>query len=306
MTYSLLKSLCQVHAPSGEEESMKIYLLDYINQNSKSWSIIPEIFTGKGFQDAIVLVFGKPTTAIFAHIDSIGFMTRYDNELIAIGGPVIEKGITLVGKDSKGDIATTIINVDEEKILCDFPRPIDRGTSLTFACDFREDDSYVQSCYLDNRLGVYNALKVAETLENGIIAFSCWEEHGGGSISVIAKFIYEKYSVQQALISDITWVTSGVQHGKGVAISIRDRSIPRRSFVNTIIKHLAQTDIAYQLEVEAYGGSDGKELQSSPYPFDWCFLGAPESNVHSPNEKVHKADIGSMIAAYQLLMKILS
>lgn len=305
MTYSLLKSLCQVHAPSGEEEAMKIYLLDYIHQNSTSWSTTPDIFTGKGFQDAIVLVFGKPTTAIFAHMDSIGFMTRYDNELIAIGGPVIESGINLVGKDSKGEIATTITNVDDEKILCDLPRPIDRGTSLTFACDFREDENFVQSCYLDNRLGVYNALKVAETLENGIIAFSCWEEHGGGSVSVIAKFIYENYGVQQALISDITWVTSGVQHGQGVAVSIRDRSIPRRSFVNTVIKHLAQTDIPYQLEVEAYGGSDGKELQSSPYPFDWCFIGAPESNVHSPNEKVHKADIDSMIAAYRLLMKVL-
>ena len=31
----------------------------------------------------------------------------------------------------------------------------------------------------------------------------------------------------QALISDITWVTEGVTHGKGCAISLRDSGVPR-------------------------------------------------------------------------------
>ena len=60
---------------------------------------------------------------------------------------------------------------------------------------------------MDNRLGVWNSLKVAENLTNGIIVFSCWEETGGGSVGYLAKYIYEKYNVRQALISDITWVT---------------------------------------------------------------------------------------------------
>ena len=49
--------------------------------------------------------------------------------------------------------------------------------------------------------------EVAKTLENGIIVFSSWEEHGGGSVGYLGKFIQEKYGVMQALISDITWVT---------------------------------------------------------------------------------------------------
>jgi putative aminopeptidase FrvX len=171
-----------------------------------------------------------------------------------------------------------------------------------FKSNFREDKNYVQSCYMDNRLGVWCALKVAETLENGIIAFSCWEEHGGGSVSYLAKFIYEKYKVSQALISDITWITEGVQAGKGVAISMRDKGIPRRSFVNKIINIAKNSGIQYQLEVEGAGGSDGKELQSSPYPFDWCFVGAPEDHVHTPDEKVHKDDIKSMVELYKVLM----
>ena len=126
---------------------------------------------------------------------------------------------------------------------------------------------------MDNRLGVWNALQVAETLEDGIICFSCWEEHGGGSVGYLAKFIYENYGVKQALISDITWVTKGVKHGEGVAISMRDSGLPRRSYVNKIIGLAKESGIPFQLEVENAGGSDGNALQRSPYPFDWCFIG---------------------------------
>jgi putative aminopeptidase FrvX len=149
---------------------------------------------------------------------------------------------------------------------------------------------------------VWNALKVAENLENGIICFSTWEEHGGGSVGYLAKFIYEKYGVKQALISDITWVTEGVKHAEGVAISIRDSGIPRRSYINKIISLAKESQIPFQLEVESAGGSDGNALQRSPYPFDWCFIGAPEDFVHTPDEKVHKSDIESMVKMYNYLM----
>ena len=55
--------------------------------------------------------------------------------------------------------------------------------------------------------------------------------------------------------------------------------------------------------VESAGGSDGNQLQKSSFPFDWCFVGAPEDHVHSPDEKVHKKDIEAMVALYTYLMK---
>jgi putative aminopeptidase FrvX len=70
-----------------------------------------------------------------------------------------------------------------------------------------------------------------------------------------------------------------------------------------MIQNMAEnSNIPYQLEVEAGGSSDGRELHESPYPIDWCFIGAPEDNVHSPNEKVHKKDIEAMLEMYQFLM----
>lgn len=300
----LLKTLCNIHSPSGNEEMMKDFLLSYIDSEMSNWVVKPEIFQGELFQNCIVIKFGKPRTAVFAHIDSIGFTVRYENQLVPIGGPEAETGYRLKGQDHLGEISCTL-KEEDGNLFYDFGRTVARGTDLTFECDFRETDEYIQSCYLDNRLGVYNALKLAETLENGVIVFSCWEEHGGGSIPYLSKFIYEKWGIVQALISDITWVTDGVIHGEGVVISMRDHSIPRRAFIKKIINVAEKHHVPFQLEVEATGASDGRELQASPYPIDWCFIGAPENNVHTPNEIVHKADIQSMLDIYRLLTKVI-
>lgn len=304
MDFQLLKTLCGIHAPSGNEVAMKDFLLAYTEEHRQHWKVKPEVIEGEGFQDCILLKFGQPRTAIFAHIDSIGYTVRYQDQLVPIGGPQAKTGYTLVGEDSMGPIECELVE-NEGDVHYKFARGIDRGTELVFKRDFRETEEYVQSCFMDNRLGVFNALNVAETLEDGVIAFTCWEEHGGGSVPYVAKYIYEHWGVKQALISDMTWVTDGVVHGGGVAISMRDRNVPRRAFVQKIIGIAEQTGIPFQLEVEGAGSSDGRELQESPYPFDWCFVGAPEDNVHSPDEIVHKHDIASMISLYQELMKVL-
>ena len=302
MSLQLLEKLCSIHAPSGNEDAMTGFLLDYINKNMHQWKVQPEIYYGDHFQNCIILIFGEPETAAFAHIDSIGFTVRYDNHLIKIGSPFLQPEVILKGRDSKGEIEGKL-KIEKDLLLIDFEREVDRGTDLVFKADFREDEDFVQCCYLDNRLGVYNVLKLAETLRDGAIVFSCWEEHGGGSVGYLAKFLYEKYKIKQALISDITWVTEGVHAGKGVVISVRDSGIPRKSYVNRIIEIAKNNKIEFQLEVEASGGSDGNELQKSPFPFDWCFAGAPEENVHSAEEKVHKKDIESMLEIYRVLMR---
>jgi len=302
MDYNLLKELCSIHAASGEEYTMKNYLLQYIKKNQANWKVQPKLYHGEEFQDCLILVFGEPRTAVFAHMDSIGFTVRYENQLVPIGGPDAKTGYRLKGEDSLGPIACELEVNKENQTFYKFGRGIDRGASLTFECDFRESDEYIQSCYLDNRLGVFNCLQLAETLEDGMIIFSTYEEHGGGSVPFLAKFMVEKYGVYQALISDITWVTEGVKHAEGVAISMRDKSVPRQSFIQMIQNLAENSNIPYQLEVEASGSSDGGYLQETPYPIDWCFIGAPEDNVHSPDEKVHKKDIQSMVEMYKYLM----
>ena len=299
----LLKQLCQVHAPSGEESVMCEFLIAHIKKEMKSWKHKPQLIYGDGFQDCLILKFGKPRTAIFAHMDSVGFTVRYDNQLVTIGSPDAEQGTKLVGQDGLGPIECVLEFDKEQHAFYQFGRPIERGTSLTYHIAFRETGDYIQTPYLDNRLGILNALEVCKKLKDGVVVFSSWEEHGGGSVGYLAKYIFKKWNVRQALISDITWVTDGVAPGKGVVISLRDRNVPRKSFINKIISIAQKSEIPFQLEVEAMGSSDGGELQKSALPFDWCFVGAPEQNAHTPIEKVHKKDIVGMFLLYEELMK---
>jgi len=307
MNTNFLKELITIPGASGDEAVIKNFILKHIEATQSEWAVKPKIIHGTGFQDTLTLVFGEqPKTAIFAHIDTIGFTVGYNNNLIKIGAPRTIDGMPLVGKDSQSEFETELMVIEEENgpehYQAILDRPIDRGTVLTFKPNFREDDDFVISPYMDNRLGVWVALEVAKTMTSGVIVFSTYEETGGGSVGFLGRYLYDTYGIQQALISDITWVTDGVTHGNGVAISMRDKGIPRQSFLRKIIAIAQESNIKYQLEVESAGGSDGTALQHSPLPFDWCFIGAPEDNVHSPDETVHKQDIQAMIDLYKVLM----
>ncbi len=303
----LLKSLCAIPGISGDEEAIKSFILDYVSKESKNWLVQPKIIEGPELQGGFLLIFGKPRTAVFSHIDTVGYTVGYGADLIKVGGPDTPTGSLLVGEDSSSSIRCELHQDSSNGISYLYHREIDRGTCLSYEPNFILTDDFVESPYLDNRLGVFNALTLAESLSDGILAFSCYEEVGGGNAEVLGRYIYENYKVYQALISDITWVTSGVQHGNGVAISLRDSGIPRKTFLNKILKIAEDPklsdDLQIQLEVESSGGSDGNALQKSAYPFDWCFIGAAEDNVHSPSEKVALSDIVSMQQLYNTLLK---
>lgn len=306
--YTLLKELCSIAAPCGNEGKLTEFLLNYINKEHKNWLVQPKIIFGEKWQHNIILVFGKPTTAVFAHIDNIGFTVRYGEQLVRIGGPVCQSGFELIGTDSLGTQKATLqvkINTKngEKQLSYKAKRNFKTGTELSFLPNWRETKEFIQCCYMDNRLGVFTALKLAETLQNGVIVFSTYEEHGGGSVSYIQKYLAKKFKIQQALICDISWISDGVKPHKGPVISLRDSLIPRKQYVNKIIEIANKNKCEYQLEVEGSGGSDAKELQMAENVWDWCFVGAAEDNVHTPDEKVSKKDIEGMIQLYKVLLR---
>lgn len=304
----LLEQLCSIHAPSGDESTLTQFLLNYIEKNKSQWNSQPTVYSGDGYQDNIIVVFGKPRTAVWAHMDSVGYTVAYDNTVHPIGAPYASTGTALVGYHHDQQISGILhIEETEEGLLrtVQSTHTLPRGATLSYAPNFRLSDDYVTSPYLDNRLGCWVALQLMETLKDGIVVFSTWEEHGGGSVPYLASFIYKTFNVSQALIADITWVTKGVLAGQGVALSLRDKMIPRKIFVDKIIRLAEQSGIPFQLEVEGAGASDGRELQLAAQPWDWMFIGAPEANAHTPNETVHRNDISSMLNLYHYLMKSL-
>lgn len=314
MDYSLLKQLCAIPATSGDEQKMTEFILEYVMDNRDDWDSQPAIFTGDGFQESIVLAFGKPRLTIFAHLDSVGYCTAYGNRLVKIGGPKAKAGSKLVGTDSSGDFECTLQTkeeVDEKdkdgkkkeinEYECD--REVDRAITLTYKPNWREDDKSIQTPYLDNRLGVWNALMLCPTLQNVAIAFTTYEEHAGGTAQFLGRFLYKSFGCRQALISDVTLNSEGILMNEGTAISMRDKGIPRQSYVRRIREIAQRNGIKHQIEVEDAGGSDGNQLQVSSYPWDWCFIGPPEENYHTPDERLLKSDIEENLRFFQALCR---
>ena len=87
-------------------------------------------------------------------------------------------------------------------------------------------------------------------------------------------------------------------------LELRDKEIQknRLRFRNNMVRlgEIMPYEISKKLDFVAVMVQS--PLQSASL-FDWCFVGAPELLPHTPNEKVHKADIKSMISLYQAFMK---
>lgn len=305
MNLNLLRKLALVRSPSGEEWAMKDFILDFVQKNKHKWKSEPVVVAGDHIQECVILIFGQPRCAAFAHMDTTGFTVRYQDQLVPTGSPEVEGGELLIGQDDLGEIECRLTLDQDGFARYVFGRGIITGTSLVYKPYFKQEDDTIMMPYLDNRIGVFALLSIAPVLEHGALVFSCWEEHGGGSVPFLVKYLYENWSISRMLVSDVTWVTDGVMAGDGVVISHRDRSIPRQPFIRRIIRLAEEHKIPFQKEVEAHGSSDGREIQASPYPIDWCFVGAPVANIHSDGEIIHKNDLEAMIRFYEVLFRSL-
>lgn len=300
----LLEILCSIPGTSGDECRIRDFLIQYFQENEKSFKQKPVLYYGKGYQDNLLVVFGHPKQAFFAHMDTVGYTVRYDNHVIPIGGPAGKTGDVLVFETMGREFETRLVNEEDEDLcLVDFEKPISPGTTLTYKPDFHLDKTWIKSPYLDNRLGIWALLKIAPEVENVAFAFTTYEEHGGGAAGLLARLLYLDFGISQVIVNDITWITTGVHPGKGPVVSLRDSRIPRKSYIDSIRKLLSSHHFQFQLEVEAGGGSDGREIQHLPFPIDWCFVGPPSENPHSSKEGVKKSDAEAFVEMLRILSK---
>lgn len=302
--FKLLKTLCGLYGPSGDETDIRDFIIKYTKTHQKHWVNVPKLVYGKSFQNTLLLVFGNPRTAVFSHMDTIGFTHRYNKQLIKIGSPQGVQNTSIWGKENNRIITGQLqIHSKTQKLSLQSKVLPETGTAFVFDADFTMSFDTIESAYLDNRLGIFVALKLAESMRDGILVFTTWEEVGGGSVSFLQNYIAKTYSVSQALIADVSWISEGVKAGKGAVISMRDRWIPRQEFVRQLLHMAKKAKIPFQREVEESGSSDASELQMAENPWDWCFIGAPVSGVHTPKEVVHLNDIQSMLDLYRLFLK---
>ena len=127
-------------------------------------------------------------------MDSVGFTVRYQNQLLAVGSPDAEEARTWSGMIAMGP-STASLNTIKQHALYRFGRVIDRGTPLTYKPNFRGLKQFIESPYLDDRLGI--CLQLAEiegrTHHLQLLGRTWWR----AVVGFLAKHMYETWRVRR-------------------------------------------------------------------------------------------------------------
>ena len=294
----LLLNLQAIPGPSGDEGDIADYVAAYAEG-------IADV-TVRRLGDLVLATRGKPRVAVFAHLDTIGFTQGYERDLIPIGGPRVEgdEPIREVGGPGEGRIRIRQKdNHPQWRVSGKAGQP---GSRWVYAAPLKLKKKNVVGPYLDNRAGVWNALRTLDRCEDVAVVFTPGEEHSGRGALLGSRLIFEELQITRALISDITWHTKGIKNGKGPAISMRDRYLPRQRFLEAVLAAATESGIPFQREVESNGGSDGSWIERSTFPIDWIFIGAPQKLSHTPREECRISDLEAMVDLYAYLVPALS
>jgi putative aminopeptidase FrvX len=254
--------------------------------------------------DNVIVTRGTPRVALMAHLDTTGFTLGYKKQVLPIGSPAprdkervrcttpMPDGRPLQGRLRKNE---TERGFRLEGIGHDFKAAAaPPGTRWLYDRAPKIKKGTITAPYLDNRAGVWCALRALARCPNVAVAFTTGEEQHGHGARICAERLYAEQGISRALIADITWHTDHTPCGKGVVVSVRDEFCPRQAFLHCVLDLAGASGITYQREIQRYGQSDGSHLLHSAVPVEWVFVGAPQKRPHTSREKVSLSDLDAM------------
>ena len=295
----LLRELLGRDSPAGDEGPLADWL--------EAWAAreVPEARVER-LGDSLVVTRGEnPAVAIFAHLDTTGWTLGYRKRLVRIGGPDGKPGDP-IRPAGEPDAGRTLARRKDGSWKVRGRTDALPGSRWVYAAVPALSGGTLTAPYLDNRAGVWAALHALTRCPEIAAAFTVQEETGSAGAQVCARHLYETHGISQALVADLTWHTKHIKSGRGVAVSLRDSSLPRRCYLDRILKLAEASGLPFQREVEGSGGSDGGGIDRSGVPMDWVFVGAPEKSPHTARERVRVSDLQSMAAMLVHLVNGLS
>lgn len=295
--YDELRALVAIEGTSGDEGRIVAVVGERV-------AALPGVQTWR-IQDNLIAWRGKPQVALFAHLDTVGFTLGYDRELIRIGGPHVSGGEALRSTIDGVTLRGRVGKRGDDWVLEGAPEA-PGGSRWVYDAPLELDGARVRGPYLDNRAGVWSALEVLKAGAPVAVAFTANEEHSGRGASTCARWLWEHLQVSQALISDLTWHTRYIRRGRGPAVSLRDRNVPRQAYLDRVLAAAEASGIPFQREIETDGSSDGGAIERSGVPMDWLFIGAPEEDSHTPAEILDLNDLQEMARLTAHLVRALS
>lgn len=305
----LLRSLCAVPGASGDESQIADYVRSHLMTSVVAHRTDAQLVDEEFLQDAVVLILGRPSVALYVHLDTVGYAVSYERTLVPIGHPRSRSGDLLAGISAGRAVEVEYIAGEHERQLPPHryhgSAELERGTVLTYKPTWSVDGDLIHASGLDNRAGVFIALELAASLKDVAIVFTTAKEHGSAMTEFIGRHLFDRYRIFQALILDTTWATSAIHIGGGPVVSARDSAVPRQAYVRQILEMAQESAIEYQLEVALTGVTDGAYLQRSGAPIQWTLVGPAQVGPHQAVECISINDILQTTALYQYLVPAL-
>lgn len=320
----LLKKLLETFGPSGNEETIREVIReevkDYVDEiKVDALGNLIAIKKGKGkkimvasHMDEIGIMVSSIDENGFLRFTNIGgvspFTSLYQRVFFANG----TLGVVGMEKlDEMKDLTLSKMFIDigansKEEAM----KKINIGDVACFYTPFVQNDDYIMSKALDDRIGCYvsiEALKALKDCPNEVyFVFTVQEEVGLRGAKTAAYGI----DPDMGIALDVTGTgdtpkcrTMEVKMGKGAAIKVKDNSVLAHPQVkNLMIETAKENNIAYQLEILEFGGTDSGAIHLTRSGVPSGVISLPCRYVHSPSEMVSVKDVEG---AVELLTKIL-
>ncbi len=321
----LLKKLCAVTAPSGNEapicaviEEELRSLADEVYTDSMGNLIARKGSSGKKIMFAahmdeigILVTFIEESGLIrFQNLGGLRLATMLGQRVRFLNGTVGCVQLTGGVEITKAKMTDFYIDIGA-KDKAEAEAQVAIGDVAGFVAEFTETQNAVMAKSIDNRVGCYvllEALRQAQDTPNEIYAvFTVQEELGLRGAGVAAHAI----EPDMAIAIDVTATgdtpgadTMYVKLGGGAAVKIKDGGILSHPDVVAALEQAAQeNDILTQREVLLSGRTDVGVIHLTRDGIPSGAISVPTRYIHSPAELAYKSDIAACVALAAKIMQ---
>ena len=309
----LLNKLVKVYGPSSNETRVRELITNEIKEyvDDIRVDIMGNLIAHKKGNGKRVM--------ISAHMDQIGMMVididengflRFTN----IGGisPIYSYGQQVVFENGTVGVIFSEPVDDMSKVKLDkmyidigalskenAEEKVKIGDICIYKQDFVENENVVFTPYLDDRVGCFVAIEALKEIENPIndlyFVFSVQEEVGLRGAKTAAFSVNPEIGIALDVTAHGDTPKAkrfAVGLNKGAAIKVKDNSIITNPYIrDTLVKVAKENDIAHQMEVLEFGGTDSGAIQLNKEGVPSGVISVPTRYVHSPVEMASKNDI---------------
>lgn len=333
MNYELLKDLCLINGTSGDEGTVRDYIISRLPEDC-DYRVDP-------LGNLIVNKKGEKTpqnkVALFAHMDEVGFIVTYihDNGFVSVanvGGidnsAIFGKKITVNGcvgvvggkaihqcssEEAKNIPEIADVTVDfgfENKAVAEKHLSLgDYGYFLSDYVDFGAD--MVKSKAIDDRLGCCIMLELLQEQSefDYTCVFTVQEEIGTRGAVTSAYTVKPDYAIviETTTASDIPDTPENkkvCRVGKGAVVSFMDRGTVYNKDLYKRARRIAdENGIANQTKTVVAGGNDASAIHKSAGGVKTIAVSLPCRYIHSSASVGSKADMESVETLVKALLR---